>query len=438
MDRSPTAGLSYAPPGQLTSACRLPRAAWMALRRLAWIPAVREGLKVSDRIVRMAQEQAGRSLRSAQWRAELTAAVLATWPADPDKRTRDEWDAVRTAAPAGGHLPSSVIRGRTRQIAAFARKHGRMLANVFELEAAPPAARMLLLAACDRQQATIERYENDPRAGAATAVAARPARPRSYRRAVFYNALGYAVEQGLLGANPVDRIQWRAPEVAETVDRRVVASPAQAQLLLAAVRAQGPRGQHLEAFFGCVYYARHAALGGGVAAGRRLSPARPGWAALTWLPPSHVPGAARPTTAPPTKPAASSTAPSTRCGRSPSRPTWSRCCAPTSSGTAPARTGRLFRTARDGAIQESAYGAIWRAARTAAFTGAQQASPLARRAYDLRHAAVSLWLNAGVPATEVAPRPAQRRRPAQGLRPLHRRPGRRRQPAHHRRPHHPR
>jgi len=27
---------------------------------------------------------------------------------------------------------------------------------------------------------------------------------------------------------------------------------------------------------------------------------------------------------------------------------------------------------------------------------------LARRPYDLRHAAVSLWLNAGVPATQVA------------------------------------
>jgi hypothetical protein len=53
---------------------------------------------------------------------------------------------------------------------------------------------------------------------------------------------------------------------------------------------------------------------------------------------------------------------------------------------------------------ESAYGAIWQAARTAAFTTAQHASPLARRAYDLRHAAVSLWLNAGVPATEVARR----------------------------------
>jgi integrase len=31
-------------------------------------------------------------------------------------------------------------------------------------------------------------------------------------------------------------------------------------------------------------------------------------------------------------------------------------------------------------------------------------SPLARRAYDLRHAAVSLWLNAGVHAPEVAER----------------------------------
>jgi hypothetical protein len=139
--------------GQDASARKLPTAAWMALRRLAWTVTAPEGLQVNDRIVRMAQEQAGRTLRSAQWRAELTTGVLATWPADPDRRTRDEWDAVRTAAPAGKHLPSSVIRSRTRQIAAFARKHGRMPADVFELEAAPPAARMLLLAACDRPDA---------------------------------------------------------------------------------------------------------------------------------------------------------------------------------------------------------------------------------------------------------------------------------------------
>jgi hypothetical protein len=149
--------------GRDGSGRRLPVAAWMALRRLGWIVAEPEGIKVSDRIVRMAQEQAGRALRSCQWRASLTAGVLATWPADPGKRTSGEWAAVREVVAGGQHLPSSVIRGRTRQIAAFARKHDRMPADVFELEDVPRTTRMLLLAACDRQQATIERHETDPR-----------------------------------------------------------------------------------------------------------------------------------------------------------------------------------------------------------------------------------------------------------------------------------
>jgi integrase len=45
---------------------------------------------------------------------------------------------------------------------------------------------------------------------------------------------------------------------------------------------------------------------------------------------------------------------------------------------------------------------VWTAARTAALTPQEAASPLARRPYDLRHAAVSTWLNAGVPPTQVA------------------------------------
>jgi hypothetical protein len=36
---------------------------------------------------------------------------------------------------------------------------------------------------------------------------------------VFRNAVSYAVELRLLDANPVDRIQWKAPAVAQTVDR---------------------------------------------------------------------------------------------------------------------------------------------------------------------------------------------------------------------------
>ena len=77
----------------------LPSQAWMALRRLGWAAPVPEGITVNDRVVRMAQEQAGRLLRSAGWRAALTGAVLAAWPARPDKRTPEEWDAVRAALP---------------------------------------------------------------------------------------------------------------------------------------------------------------------------------------------------------------------------------------------------------------------------------------------------------------------------------------------------
>jgi len=65
---------------------------------------------------------------------------------------------------------------------------------------------------------------------------------------------------------------------------------------------------------------------------------------------------------------------------------------------------RMFRTEAGGPVQETGYYQAWRNARKATLTVAQQATPLARRPYDLRHAAASLWLNAGVPATEVARR----------------------------------
>jgi hypothetical protein len=49
-----------------------------------------------------------------------------------------------------------------------------------------------------------------------------------------------------------------------------------------------------------------------------------------------------------------------------------------------------------GALADRAYLAVFHKARDAAFSGAEAASLLARRPYDLRHAAVSTWLNAGV------------------------------------------
>ncbi len=44
----------------------------------------------------------------------------------------------------------------------------------------------------------------------------------------------------------------------------------------------------------------------------------------------------------------------------------------------------------------------WKRAREAVFTPEVVVSPLARTPYDVRHAAVSTWLNGGVPPTDVA------------------------------------
>jgi hypothetical protein len=70
-------------------------------------------------------------------------------------------------------------------------------------------------------------------------------------------------------------------------------------------------------------------------------------------------------------------------------------------GTAP--DGRLFRGARDGMLSESTYGRVWRAALEIALGPELAATPLARRPHDLRHAALSLWLNATGAPTEVPP-----------------------------------
>lgn len=70
-------------------------------------------------------------------------------------------------------------------------------------------------------------------------------------------------------------------------------------------------------------------------------------------------------------------------------------------GTAP--DGRLFWGKRNGGrLSSTVYGRAWANARADAFTPEVAASPLAKRPYDLRHAAVSTWLNAGVEPTRVA------------------------------------
>jgi hypothetical protein len=71
-------------------------------------------------------------------------------------------------------------------------------------------------------------------------------------------------------------------------------------------------------------------------------------------------------------------------------------------GTAP--DGRLFRGTRGGLLSESSYGRTWHTARTPALGPAAAATALARRPYDMRHAAPSLWLSAGAAPAQIAQR----------------------------------
>ncbi|MEU0805369.1 zinc ribbon domain-containing protein [Streptomyces sp. NPDC005970] len=147
----------------------LPSKGWMAIRRLGWntpAPASAEcagagriaGVHVSDRVRRAGEEQAARTLRLALHRRAVVMALLATWPADPSRRTRAEWAALREVLPAG--TSAAETRNRTRQIRDWARAHaGRLPAGLCELEEPPAAAASVLLAAMDRQQTTLERLD---------------------------------------------------------------------------------------------------------------------------------------------------------------------------------------------------------------------------------------------------------------------------------------
>ena len=234
----------------------------------------------------------------------------------------------------------------------------------------------------------------DGRPAAATTIAR--------KRAVFRAVLNYAVELDLLAANPIDKVSWKAARVADQVDRRVVAGPAQVRALLAAVETDQPE---LTAFFGCLYYAY---LRPGEAVYLRkmdcVDLPGAGWGEL--LLSGNAPHAGAEWT----------DAGTTRDERQlkhrahkttrpvPIPPELVELIRRHMDHFGTTQDGLLFRAPRGGMLGESTYGRIWREARIKALTASQARSPLAGRPYDLRHSGVSLALNAGVPAPEVARR----------------------------------
>jgi integrase len=221
------------------------------------------------------------------------------------------------------------------------------------------------------------------------------------KRAVFHGALGYAVELGLLPANPIGLVRWRVSRAAVAVSPGAVASPAQVRAILAQVARIRPE---LAAFFGCLYYA---ALRPEEAVALRhdeliLPVHGRGKLILTTACPRT--GSTWTGTGIPHEPPGLKHRPDGAIRVVPIPPVLVRMLRRHLGEYGSTPDGRLFRGARGGMLSESVYGRAWHAARHAALSPELAATALARRPYDLRHAALSLWLNAtGAPA-EVAAR----------------------------------
>jgi integrase len=224
------------------------------------------------------------------------------------------------------------------------------------------------------------------------------------KRAVLFNLLNYAVDKKHFPMNPLASLSWKSPKVAEAIDRRRVVNPRQAQALLDAVAAQGPMGQHLEAFFGCMY---HAAL-------------RPAETVMLTRDELELPedeskwgwfhlGASAPSTGGAWNDSGDRRErrhlkhrAASEVRQVPISPALGNLLRKhiVEHDTAP--DGRLFRGEGGGLLSDTVYGRTWEKARQAALTPDEEASPLAERPYDLRHARLSTWLNAGVAPAQVA------------------------------------
>ncbi|UUU30896.1 site-specific integrase [Streptomyces sp. CA-210063] len=234
------------------------------------------------------------------------------------------------------------------------------------------------------------------------------AETQRHKRMTLVNAVRYAIEQGGLRTDPMAPINWRITKTVKQVDPRVVANPTQARSLLCALSYVGgyrrARGRRLVGLFAGMYYA-------GLRPAEAVAVCLPdcvlpteGWgrailhvtrpqAGKKWTDTgrlhderglkSRPPGDTRPVPLPPELVML-----------------WRESIQ--TFGTA--EDGRLFFNEHGGIVGSSTYYGVWHEARDLALPPDVADSPLAARPYDLRHSALSTWLNAGVDPTEVAER----------------------------------
>jgi integrase len=228
------------------------------------------------------------------------------------------------------------------------------------------------------------------------------------RRRGLNATLEYAVDKGELPTNPLTGKKTKRVATTDRVDRRVVVNRQQAAELLTAMSYVGSwdraRGRRLVAFFAVLYYAGMRPAE--VVALREKDCYLPdnGWGRLTLAK---------------TRPAAGKQFTDNGeyhderglKGRDPDEerpvpipPVLVRHLRDHITEFGTGADGRLFCNERGGVLGATTYSRAWEEARRLALPPRKVASPLAGRPYDLRHAAITLWLNSGVPVAEVARR----------------------------------
>jgi hypothetical protein len=223
------------------------------------------------------------------------------------------------------------------------------------------------------------------------------------RRKTFNVAMGYAVERKLVASNPLKEIKWTSqPKTVRSIDRRVVANPIQTRSIFNQLQTF-ENGRRLVAFYGCLYFAAMRPEEAAALSKEQLAIPAEGWGEI------HLEGAS---------PFAGKEWTDTGAARDERQLKHRQVgetrvvpCPPELTvllhehlrryGTAP--NGRLFVGARrPDDLPTRTVTLAWQRARALALAPAAAASPLAKTPYDLRHAAVSTWLAAGVPVTKVA------------------------------------
>jgi integrase len=222
------------------------------------------------------------------------------------------------------------------------------------------------------------------------------------KRQVLVGGINYAIELGLLENNPLSRLAVTVKRKQAAVDRRVVVNPTQAVALLQAVGRHGESGKRLVAFFATIYYA---GLRPSEAMALRredcILPAT-GWGQLRFAEASPYTGKAW-TDTKESHPRKALKHREEDEGRIvPVHPTLVAHLREHLETYGTTADGRIFRNSNNNPMTYASYGQVWRKAREETLTTAQVRSPLGKRPYDLRHACLSTWLNAGVPATQVA------------------------------------